>query len=363
VFVAWDFADDLTRTLLAAAAKFGLKLATGEPVEWRIPGLTVPASGLIGVDVVARELASADLVLALVDRPNANVGWEAGLGMGFGKPIRFGTLAAAKAPWTRQGPMAGLYVQLLEGWQDLIGLIGESPDWNQPKLAPPVGPGKTVVLCPDGPEGSGLRTFLELEMDGLHLAHPMADNLGDFVARMADCTRLIWIVCGQPDPDARDGRGNAGNSILAGLARGQGLPVDVFRSRSARNLADVAGEGCDFDGFDDLRRQLVVRLAPTDPIATDRTPLLAGPPILVPEGVVGARLQQELERLFPAEPQIRKLARLVGVETLMTPGTPDQLWGDLLRQLRNRRGDLRVILETACAAEPHNRVLSVLLSS
>ena len=145
VFVAWDFTEPRARKLLEAVAEFGGGFASdGREMVWTIPGQREQEeAGPIGSRLVARNIADADVVLALVDRANANVGWEIGLALGMGKQLRLASVG--KSPAFRLGALAGHLVSQVETWQALGSVVAQK-DWTFP--IPPRDPGAGARIAP-----------------------------------------------------------------------------------------------------------------------------------------------------------------------------------------------------------------------
>jgi hypothetical protein len=81
-------------------------------------------------------------------------------------------------------------------------------------------------------------------------------------------------------------------------------------------------------------------------------------PIYVPPGGpdrVG--LHQELVRIFPRSRNIEARAAELSVTEFPETDDPNVLWNDVLRQLGNRRADIRGLLNWALQAEPMNKLL------
>ena len=357
VFVAWDFSDHAAAALLAGVDRFGgAWRVRGEKVEWTIPGINNPRdSGVIGSDIVARRIKEADLVVGFLGGTNANVGWELGLALGLGKRVRLVTLKGR--PRAALDALAGVSVQQVFEFQDMADalhlddwFIARPPDEHEAHLS--------CVLCPKGPEGSGLRQAVTLEkISAAELAEPWGFKLATEGAELARYARVIWVVAMEAVPGDRDGYQNASNAVVAGFARGAGRSVSILCSRQARQLVDVIGETVDFRGVDEflerLRATLAVSGAPSAPSAPTLSVSPSGP-------LEESALLQQLQKIFPRDADIRELAARAGVDRLLERSTPDQAWADVLRQIRNGSRDVGVLVEAGLTAEPENATFTAL---
>jgi hypothetical protein len=109
IFVVWDHTSQGIRSALEA-----LERRPPMNVVFDVPMLK-PAAGAILSDVVVPGVRDADRVLVVVDKPNANVGFETGLALGLGRPI---ALLAQRTPlphWLQEPPFSNQLVQTIDG--------------------------------------------------------------------------------------------------------------------------------------------------------------------------------------------------------------------------------------------------------
>src|SRR5262249_55414346 len=105
-YVIRDFASAQIAMLLESIRELYGEVA-GQRIEWDIPGVG-PQGGQIARDIVYVPLRSADHVIALLDSPNANVAWEAGLALGWGKSLRLAFFGGVLPSWTQIGALKNL---------------------------------------------------------------------------------------------------------------------------------------------------------------------------------------------------------------------------------------------------------------
>lgn len=359
VFVAWHFADDAARALLEACAAFALTTPAGGSIEWVIPGITLGAVGNIGSDVVDTNLRGAHCVMALVDHANANVGWEIGAALGYGKGVHLVRLRTPST-WTEQSILAGCYVNTMRDWRAVAALLGQ-PAWTLSGSYPESVASITHVLCPGGVEGEGLRALIEREWGReLRLGSVRGERVLNLSSTLLDCARLIWIVCGHLDAELPDGVDNTSNALVSGLAAARGIPVVVLRSRKARAITDIAGVRIDFDGLASFERELRREMSiPQFSAAVDAasTPLSILAPVKIEQLTA---LKEQLRRLFVHKREIQRLAALLGITDLSSDGTSEQLWADLLRRAVNGKLDVAPLVTAALRLDPGNVVLAEL---
>lgn len=184
-------------------------------------------------------VVGADRIVALLDLPNANVGYEIGYALALGKPVRLALCGTDGAPpWCDRAPLRAELVtradspdairELLahEKATQLDGTVSTGDDTLL--LAPPVGAGAAAIervkrLKPN---------WRTLDRDGWALE--------DLREKLAGVGRVVWVLAPFPHrSDERDGEENASASVIAGFAAGHGLQVHIFRHAKARLPLDV----------------------------------------------------------------------------------------------------------------------------
>ncbi len=199
--------------------------------------------------------------LAVVDKPNANVGFEIGFAYALGKDVALVGWGNERPNWLDASPLRGLIVhvasdddrfrQILtaEKWHEL-GDISDAP-------SPKSGQGRCFFLCPSGGAGQG---YNKLAVD----LHPQWErlpntrwNLADLPDLLVNVSDLIWLIAPVPEgSEERDGVENSANAVVAGYAFAMGIPLIVLRSNEAREVADVVHEAQVFKSYDDLKHIL-----------------------------------------------------------------------------------------------------------
>lgn len=256
VFVIRDFSSPGVRMFLD-----GLKdiydSYENRQLIWNILGLE-PQGGEIA-ELVQRGIREADHIVALLDSPNANVGWEVGLALGFGKSLQFAYLGGELPSWAQIGALKNLvlhHVQDVEGADRLLKrlrwqLASVTPQMNSIKE------GHVLLLCPGGPEGSALRIRATRQYPALKTLPADGWGLRDVPTFLAGCRRVIWTIASYPEKaDTRDGAANASNAVIAGLACAWSIEVAVLRSSEARVVVDVQPQERIFSKGPEFSRRL-----------------------------------------------------------------------------------------------------------
>jgi tetratricopeptide (TPR) repeat protein len=277
LFVARDFATPGLEEALQELVR-----APPRGYELRAPGV-VSEGGEILRDVVVPGIMEASRVLAFVDRPNANVGFEAGLAIGLGKPTVLVRVGDDPQPWLEHPPVINTLVHRLERLRDLHQLVEDEAIWRQPPLAAVRRATRgraptTRFLFPGGTEGA---RYLSLQQELQPFwQRPPEQNfaLSDLPWFFADAVQVVWVLAQPETADAgRDGIGNACNAVIAGWFCAQLLVADadgglsggvrqrweavrrglrVLRSTLCRPIRDVELLEQIFEGPGDFARHL-----------------------------------------------------------------------------------------------------------
>lgn len=212
-----------------------------------VPGLR-PRTGTILEDLVLPGIGRADRVLAWVDRPNANVGFEIGLAVGLGKPLALAYQGVALPSWLGLPPLANHLVQRVDGVDALHKLLPKDEIWLRSEPVTSAGVDADVegvlFLCPK--EGGGQACRRRVDKLGLPWKRPPSHNfvLSELPDLFAGVGRVIWTLCSFPTgTQERDGAENAALAVIAGFFAG-----GCVREAAARDVRPL----------ESLRRRLIV---------------------------------------------------------------------------------------------------------
>ncbi|MCA8950631.1 MAG: SUMF1/EgtB/PvdO family nonheme iron enzyme [Planctomycetes bacterium] len=245
VFVIRDFSIKAVKMTLAA-------LVEDHP-DVAVPGLDDSAlgsnvsQGQVFRDVVQTPLADAEAAIALVDEPNANVGFELGYAVGLGKRVALVCAGAEVPDWLKIPPLNGFLAATSCGIKGLEAIVtGRS--WIGGVDTPTPG-SKTLLLCPDdGGEGTALRSRVEklgrdAALRGWRTLPANAWSLYELPQQLQGVGKVVWVLAPYPQgTDRRDGQQNAAAAVVAGYALACGLPVRILRHdefRARDKLIDV----------------------------------------------------------------------------------------------------------------------------
>lgn len=267
VYVIRDFSSEPVRVLLEGMRELFTQW-NDEPLIWDIPGLQ-PQGGQIARDIVYRPIRACDHAIVLIDTPNANVAWEAGLSLGFGKSVRLVYVGGELPPWTQTGALKNLVLHHLNDVSGAAKVLEPLPweldfslDPAEPEPGLAAATAATLVLCPGGPEGSTLRQVAQRSHPGLGFLPDEGWGLYELPELLRRYRRVLWVIASYPEKtDIRDGAENAANGVVAGIAEAASREVVVLRSKAARVVADVQPRELSFRGLSEFKSKLQQVLA------------------------------------------------------------------------------------------------------
>jgi len=256
-FIIWDMQTRDLRLMLEFL-----------PEPYTVPGLS-PGGGALAWQVFDKGIRQADRVVAFLDLPNANVGFELGFAFGCdGKPVALvETRQGNREGWETRPPLAGLLHTVVRRFQDLRDLPQEiftpGPVWKP-------GGDITLFLCPGGgPSGSALVYDTRASFPEWRYLSQQGWNLVSMPERLRDVGAVVWVITDYAEgADVRDGAENAGNAIVAGFTYARGANLTVLRHESARRVVDVEAQERVFKGksdFRDLLKEVAQRSAQVKP--------------------------------------------------------------------------------------------------
>ena len=224
-----------------------------------VPGTqSLPRKGSLFRQEVENTLSQPGLrVIALVDLPNLNVGFEIGYSLGKGFPVALAAASGDVPKWLQQTPLRATLCEPATSREDFQKIVSD-PRWHDDVPDAPEAGSELVVCCPAQGQGSVLRRRVKkvlgdavrfLELEGWH-----APELHD---QLAGTARLVWIIGEHVKEGERDGAENAGFALCAGYARAHGLDVHVFRHAKARRAADVEAQEKVFADLAELETKLL----------------------------------------------------------------------------------------------------------
>lgn len=267
IFVAWDSSSTSMKINLE-----GLKEGEAfKHYDIDVPVLE-PAAGSILNDIVIPGIKKADRVLVLTDRPNANVGFEAGLAWGLGKPILLAYRGRKLPLWTKIPPFKNYIKSSWYGVSDLEQMIKEKKYWfkaDYPAPPLPTGKGFCLDLCPKEGTGESLRRVRSrLSLNDWKYPEELSRrfHLNELNHVFKDADRLVWTIVdsevlpeyGESD---RDGAINAAHGVIAGwfysrCLEGNDAPFWVLRlqdDKEVREVVDIELEEYPFSGTEEYK--------------------------------------------------------------------------------------------------------------
>ena len=211
--------------------------------------------GEIWRDIVQPKLKTASRIIAFIDLPNANVGFEIGyaLGHGEGKKVAL-ALHKPKIPdWLNQPPFKGFSCKTITTDSRLIEQV-QSESWFEFSKTPQAGQ-EVLLLCPHESGESYIKTIQKdrswrmLPKDGWSF-HDLPEYFNEVGA-------VVWLILPHVEgEEARDGKENTALSVIAGYAEGCGIPLHVLVHNESRVVVDILAKSLNFSGLPDLSEPL-----------------------------------------------------------------------------------------------------------
>jgi hypothetical protein len=265
LFVVWDFSVQGLDFILAAFQK-------RPPEGFKVKVLGIPGAGGAGEifrDIVLAGIKESHRVLVVTDRPNANVGFEAGLALGFGKPISLVFFCPSMPDWLKTSAFNGFMVNPVQNLDQLRDVVRKDSNWYTPKPPKNIPTcGKTLFLSPSGYVGSALIEALKEEQETWRspwrwrFIGTSRFNLNDLQSEFSDVTQVVWCISSfAQGVDNRDGAENAANSVICGWFYARTLStvpdaidrrVCVMRQQGAREVIDVGVKERAFRNVDEF---------------------------------------------------------------------------------------------------------------
>jgi len=232
VFVAYDFENQSFRSELSILS---------DPEEHPpdvyidVPGLEEIPSGQLWLDLVEPRIRQADVLLAVVDSPNANVCFEIGFALGLGRPVRLLCHGTEFPKWLQHEPMSGQLVANSVGFKEVRNQAAQAISSMERllKLNLPAEPRTRVpfrVLALGWPEGDAVRHLLEKHLPAESVICESPPTLSELTNIADGVSKIIWIPTARPAKAQaqRHGVHNARAAILAGFAVARGAQLQIW---------------------------------------------------------------------------------------------------------------------------------------
>ncbi len=239
LFIAYDMSVRRIKDLLSNVADPEKRVRDMRAI---VPGLA-GAQGNIPDEHVLGPIREADGFVAVLDRPNANVGFELGYALAFDKPTWLASFAKGREPFLEKVPLRTQLIPPFTSASELREIV-EAQD-PLPKLAspPPRGP-KLLLLCPTTGAGQDLRERLRGDAPRWVPFDEDEWSLSDMPRLLDGVGTVVWAYVPPTPADVRDGDENAALAVLAGYAHGRGLGLKFWHYGvlgEDRLLADLSG--------------------------------------------------------------------------------------------------------------------------
>jgi hypothetical protein len=261
-FVVWDFSIPGLEMLLHRLAR-----KTPAGVELNIPGLAGKGgAGEIFQDIVLPGIQNNDRVLVITDRPNANVAFEAGMALGFGKKLALLHFGWEVPKWLNESPFRGHLVRAVKNVDEIRETLEDAKSWFDPLEDAPVPEwGGTLFLCPETYIGAALREEREA-FDQSWDSVPTTVAVHDLSRRCGNVSHVVWAIAAYAEgSDVRDGTENAANAVIAGwfyarawkkFGKEAKSRLSVLKQDRTRDVLDILPISSSFDTLDSYSKLL-----------------------------------------------------------------------------------------------------------
>ncbi|MEM7058090.1 MAG: serine protease [Pseudomonadota bacterium] len=261
VFIMRDFEID---AYVGLALEY-LKKHPPDGKRIRAPGLPGAAEqGHLLENILNPEISNANYVIAFMDTPNANVGYELGYALGTSRRVALATASANVPDWLNKAPMSGYLVQVGADLAKLQRIITEEQYISvDPSRLSSEGDGTrrgsdVLFLSPRSGEGAVGHALVQDQYSRWRVPEVTGWNLEDLPQQMLNVGEVVWVITPYaPGHDRRDGQENALNAIIAGYASGAGIPLRILKSTRHRTIADVQQQAIPFTHLADLENLLL----------------------------------------------------------------------------------------------------------
>jgi hypothetical protein len=232
-FIAYDF--DIKKGL--ADRLFWVRENAGSDFEVDYPdAIEGRSQGEIWRDIVRPRIDNADRVIAYVDLPNANVGFEIGYALGAigQKEVALARVREKRPEWLERPPLKAFSCPRVFDASKILDLV-RGEDWVKAPRRPNRG-SEALLLCPaDG------FVYIDLLMKKYPNWRTLPSDgwtITDLPEKLSNVGAVIWLIVPHEDGESeRDGRGNAAASVVAGFAAGLNLPIRVFVHKDSSALS------------------------------------------------------------------------------------------------------------------------------
>jgi NACHT domain len=236
LFIAWDSTLKAVEQTMKVLRDFP---PADLAVDIEIIGGVDAASFGVLRDKLDAGIRQSDALLAVVDKPNANMGLELGMALARGLPVALAAEGDVVAVWTRGTPLSGL-LQETNASDEVraIRLMSSQAQW-QPVVSERITGERKLALIPTGGAGYGRIVAQMLGPQGWEVLTLDDWQLPDLAQRLAGVERLAWVLLPLKTTCVRHGRENAAASVVFGYAAELGIEVAVFGCDGVPELADA----------------------------------------------------------------------------------------------------------------------------
>lgn len=221
-----------------------------------VPG--VPGAveqGRLIADVLDPAIARSQYVIAFMDTPNANVGFELGFALGSDRHVALVSASTELPEWLHAAPLSGYLVQTGVQLPQLQEII-EQDEHIQVDGAPTHGIDR-LFLAPRTGEGLVGHELVRRFYRDWRSPQATGWTLQELPRQLDGVGEVIWLVTPFTEGlDRRDGQGNSLNAVIAGYAKGKGIPLRILKSTRHRRIVDIEDKANRFTHLHELEQLL-----------------------------------------------------------------------------------------------------------
>ena len=251
IFVVWDFQTHALGSTLESLHRHS---GTGG-LHFTIPDVARAAGGDLLRSTVMPSIVDSNRLIAFLDKPNANVCFEIGLGLGLGKPVSLVAWGSVRPTWLEHPPFSGLAIQCVDSLDAIYSVAGRGESALRLPRAPTLSERtKVLFLCPKKGEGGACRR--EKQTTRPDWSEPLTGHFTffDLQQLFGDVGKLVWTIAAFAESsDSRDGSETARFAAIVGWFVGRAFAdagphadfetvrdrIVVLRSATARQVVDV----------------------------------------------------------------------------------------------------------------------------
>lgn len=190
-----------------------------------------------------------------MDTPNANMGFELGFALGSNRHVALVCTAQELPPWLDAAPLLGYLVAKGVQLPRLQKIIEK--DEHISVYGPSSSGTDLLFLAPRADEGLVGHALVDRLYPDWRSPEPTGWKLQDLPRQLDGVGEVVWLITPFAEgADRKDGQGNSLNAVIAGFAKGRGIPLRILKSTHHRRIVDIEDRANLFTNLDELQNLL-----------------------------------------------------------------------------------------------------------